>query len=213
MARLLQGQRRAMTFYRFFSHIYDPVNSFFYTDKMRRKLLEVARVRNGNKILEVGIGSAWTTEGITSRIEIGTIVGIDLTPEMLARARRKLKGLRLLHKVWLVQGDVENLPFQDNTFESVVSAGAAEHFPDLEKAIKEMVRTIKAEGVITLLVPKKPKTRLLKILLNPVMAFLTAEDLYHAFKSAGLQRVVMTNTGPRKFMSELAVIVRGEKLP
>lgn len=213
MLRLLQSKRRAMAFYRFFSHIYDPVNSFFYTDKMRRKLLEIARVRNVNKLLEVGIGSAWTTEGIASQIGEGTIVGVDLTPEMLTRARRKLMDLRRLQKVWLVQGDVENLPFKSNTFESIVSTGAVEHFPDLKKAIKEMARTAKMEGGITLLVPKKPKTELLQILLNSVMAFFTAEDLYHAFESAGLKRVVTTNTGPRKFMDELAVIVRGEKLP
>ena len=213
MMRLLQSKRRAMIFYRFFSHIYDPVNSFFYTDEMRRKLLEVAHVRNVHEVLEVGIGSAWTTEGIASQIGEGSIVGIDLTSEMLMRARRKLRDLGCLHKVWLVQGDVENLPFKDNAFESIVSAGAAEHFPDLKKAIKEMARTAKAEGGITLLVPKKPKTKLLKIFLNPVMAFFTAEDLYAAFKSAGLQRVIMTKTGPRKFMEELAVIIRGEKLP
>lgn len=202
-----------MTFYKFFSHIYDPVNSFFYTDKMRRKLLDIAHVRNANRVLEVGTGSAWTTEEIASRIGDGIVVGVDLTPEMLTRARRKLKDLKLLHKVWLVQGDVENLPFKDNTFESIVSAGAAEHFPDLKKAVKEMARTVRAEGRITILAPKKPKTGLLKIFSNPLMAFLTAEDLYQAFKSAGLQRVVITNTGPRKFMGELAVIVRGEKLP
>lgn len=213
MIRLLQSKRRAMIFYRFFSHIYDPVNSFFYTDKMRRKLLEVARVRTVYKVLEVGIGSAWTTEGIASQIGEGSVVGMDLTPEMLTRARRKLRDLGRLNKVWLVQGDVENLPFKDNTFESIVSAGAAEHFPDLEKAIKEMSRTAKAESCITLLVPKKPKTELLKIFLNSIMAFFTAEDLYAAFKSAGLQKVVMTDTGPRKFMNELAVIVSGEKLP
>ena len=201
-----------MTFYKFFSHIYDPVNSFFYTDKMRRKLLDIAHVRNANRVLEVGTGSAWTTEGIASRIGDGIIVGVDLTPEMLTRARRKLKDLKLLHKVWLVQGDVENLPFRGNTFESIVSAGAAEHFPDLKKAIKEMSRTVRADGGITLLVPKKPKTGLLKIFLNPVMAFSTAEDLYNALKSVGLQRVVITSTGPRKFMDELAVIVHGEKL-
>lgn len=213
MTRLLQGQRRAMTFYKFFSHIYDPVNSFFYTDKMRRKLLDLAHVQNAASVLEVGIGSAWTTEEIASRIGNGIIVGVDLTSEMLTRARGKLKALKLINKVWLVRGDVEHLPFKDNVFEGIVSAGAAEHFPDLEKAVEEMLRTVRPEGGITLLAPKEPQTGLLKTFFNPLMAFLRVEDVYRIFKSAGLERVVVAYTGPRKLMDDLAVIIHGEKIP
>jgi ubiquinone/menaquinone biosynthesis C-methylase UbiE len=71
-------------------------------------------------------------------------VGLDLSPDMLAKAaqRQDKRGFRAP----LVCGDVQHLPFRDGAFESVVSTFAINAVPDLESALREMLRVLRAGG-------------------------------------------------------------------
>jgi SAM-dependent methyltransferase len=69
-----------------------------------------------------------------------TVIGVDSSPEMLARAREKVPSGKF-H-----EGDLYDLPLDDDAVDLVVCAIALSHVPDLERALTELVRVLRPEG-------------------------------------------------------------------
>jgi ubiquinone/menaquinone biosynthesis C-methylase UbiE len=80
----------------------------------------------------------------------GSLVGVDLTPEMLDRARE-----RVAHEGWsnveLEVADATELPFEDESFSAVCSTLALSLVPDLDRAVGEAWRVLRPEGRIAAL--------------------------------------------------------------
>lgn len=98
----------------------------------------------GSKVLDVGCGS-----GIYSMrlAEMGyEVVGIDISQEMLKKAEEKVeeKGLDITFLVM----DVDDLKFENDTFDGIFSMTAFEFFQDDKKAMDEMFRVLKKSGQI-----------------------------------------------------------------
>ncbi|RLI83322.1 MAG: chitin-binding protein, partial [Archaeoglobales archaeon] len=102
---LLDDKRRARRFYRYFSKVYDFVNPIFYSEEMRRKVVDMANVKEGDLVLEVGCGTGFTTYEIVRRVK--DVVAIDITPEQISKAVKRFPDVNFL------MGDAENLPFKD----------------------------------------------------------------------------------------------------
>lgn len=102
----------------------------------------LARIQDGSygDALDIGCG-----EGRFSRILRGlgiNVVGVDLTDALIHRARQRdpTGDYRI--------GNVENLEFPDNTFDLVVSYLTFIDFPDIKRAIEEIVRVLRPGGVL-----------------------------------------------------------------
>jgi ubiquinone/menaquinone biosynthesis C-methylase UbiE len=106
---------------------------------VRADLIPLARGR----VLEVGIGTAGNLP-FYSNAE--SITGIDPDPHMLRRARRRAR--RLAIPVELRQEGAEHLPFDDDTFDSVVATWVLCTIPDPERALAEMRRVLKPGGLL-----------------------------------------------------------------
>jgi ubiquinone/menaquinone biosynthesis C-methylase UbiE len=131
---------RTQRLYRRFALVYDAVSLVFSLWRWRRwqgRVLPHAR----GLVLDVGCGTGVLLERLAGR---GEAVGLDLSPDMLAKAaqRQDKRGFRAP----LVCGDVQHLPFRDGAFESVVSTFAINAVPDLESALREMLRVLRAGG-------------------------------------------------------------------
>ena len=81
-------------------------------------LLQALAIEPGQRVLEVGCGTASTLERVCQRCT-AHVVGLDLLQEMLVRARRRLSAAGILDRVLLVRGSAERIPFRSATFSAV----------------------------------------------------------------------------------------------
>lgn len=103
-------------------------------------LLEAVRLAPGMKLLDVPTGSGALAAEATRRG--ASVVGIDISSEMVAQARKRHPGLDFR------VGDVEHLPIADGVLDAVVCAFGIGHFPYPEASVAECMRTLKPGGRI-----------------------------------------------------------------
>jgi len=205
----LADKRRVMVFYQVFSKVYDMLNIFFYTDAMRNEVVELANIRQGSYVLDVGCGTGYTTEAVVKRLELGEVIGIDLTPQQLRKAARRLKPEKVTLN--LSRGDADHLPFKDETFDAIVSVGALEYFPNPKKALQEMVRVIKPGRKVVVGGPESEWFK--KISLNRMLYTPSAREVEEFFTQAKLREVKGVLTGLNTFFgtNKYVVVVVGTK--
>jgi SAM-dependent methyltransferase len=108
------------------------------------RLVDFAGVRTGQRILDVGCGTG--VVAITARRRGARVTGLDLTPELLRRARENAT-IADVDIEWH-EGDAENLPFGDGAFDVVLSQFGHIFAPRPEVATREMLRVLEPGGVI-----------------------------------------------------------------
>ena len=110
------------------------------------RIKSIAIVPGNGKVLEIGCGNGQGTQLIQKHFQPRTVVGIDLDPQMIKIARQKdYKG-----EADFQVANVNNLPFKDNTFDAVFDFGIIHHIPNWKKAIEEIVRVTKPDGLLVL---------------------------------------------------------------
>jgi SAM-dependent methyltransferase len=109
------------------------------------RLLDVAGVRTGERVLDVGCGTGVVTRQAALRVGgSGTVIGLDLNEEMLAVARAASAAVRPAIE-WR-QGSATALPFGDGDFDVVVCHQALQFVSDRSAAMREMRRVLAVGG-------------------------------------------------------------------
>ncbi len=103
-------------------------------------------VNEGESVLDIGCGSGVDTIFAAKMTgPTGKVVGIDLMPEMLQRAKENLT-LANLDGVTYGEASADKLSFPDENFDAVISNGAFNLIPDKAKALSEVFRVLKQGG-------------------------------------------------------------------
>lgn len=97
------------------------------------------------KLLEVPVGTGILTMPVYQTLPQANITCLDYSPDMMGRAEEKAARLRL-NNVTFRQGDVGALPYEDETFDVVLSLNGFHAFPDKEAAYREVFRVLKPGG-------------------------------------------------------------------
>jgi ubiquinone/menaquinone biosynthesis C-methylase UbiE len=125
----------------------------FTEERSRRRALEIAAVRDGQAVLEVAVGTGLAFEELVRANPHGRTVGIDLTPAMLSRARRRVERAGLAGAYQLEIGDAYALPFDDGSFDLVHNAYMFDLLPepDFARVLGEMFRVLRPGGRLVVL--------------------------------------------------------------
>ena len=154
-----------------------------------KKLLDLHKklIRNHHKpaALELCCGTGLVGAAIKNKVK--SIIGMDISPSMLAQAKRRLTRV--------IKGTAEKIRFPDKTFDLIICRQSL-HFLDLEKLAKEIKRVLKANGqvIISQTVPfgRKDSTYLKKIhsVKQPLLKnFITENDVIRLVKAIGCNQI------------------------
>ncbi|HEX5028352.1 MAG TPA: methyltransferase domain-containing protein [Gaiellaceae bacterium] len=108
----------------------------------------LGRLVRGERVLDVGSGAG--TDSLVASQMVGPdgyVTGIDMTPEMLARARTAASEMGASN-VEFVEAEAEQLPFDDRSFDVVISNGVIDLIPDKDAVFAELFRVLEPGGRI-----------------------------------------------------------------
>ncbi len=141
--------------------VYDLMESIVERSRYSRWRQVLWSKVEGKDILEVGVG---TGKNFPYYPENADVTAIDFSEKMLSRAREKAQGQGL--KVHLFQMDVQNLEFEDNTFDTVVASFVFCSVPDPVRGLMEVERVCKPGGKVVLLEHVLSANRILAWVMN-----------------------------------------------
>ena len=136
--------------YRKFASMYD-IWSGIAESKARQRCLEVADIKNGDSVLEVAVGTGILFERILQLNRTGRNEGVDLTEEMLSRARARVQKSGASGYVLKV-GDAYSLHYSDNSFDVVLNNYMFDLIPERDFAaiLSEFKRVLRNSGRIVI---------------------------------------------------------------
>lgn len=193
-------ERRVKTYFRKIAPQYDLVNtlvSFGFHHHWRKFTVEKTDLRPGQQVLDVCCGTGLITKDLAEKVSpAGNVVGLDLSPSMLAVAEQNLADSPWRNCIQLVEGNALSLPFADNSFDRAVIGYGLRNVSDMRQALRELFRVVKPEGKVIALELARPPYPVFKqlhylytaLFLPLVGSFLTGNKdpylyLYHSVQT------------------------------
>lgn len=112
-------------------------------------VLEKMHLAPADNVLDVGCGAGWLSRRLAKMVPQGRVVGVDVSDEMIRRARRASVNFENL---MFVTGEVEEIPWEPNFFSHVISVESSYYWPDRAAGIREIFRVLKPGGSAWMLI-------------------------------------------------------------
>jgi len=129
-----------------FAPLYDKIFGKIFYNRLEQ-VIENLDIPPGARVLEVGAGTGTSFPAYPSHCEI---TGVDLAPDMLARARQKIEENGWSHFIKVLEMNALDLKFPDNTFDYVMAFHVVTVVPDPVRMIAEAKRVCKPGGRIVI---------------------------------------------------------------
>jgi demethylmenaquinone methyltransferase / 2-methoxy-6-polyprenyl-1,4-benzoquinol methylase len=152
---------------RFAQHLFAPLPqrydrlaellSFGQNGRWRRAMISRIEPAPGQTVLDVASGTAGVALGLAR--SGATVVGVDLTEQMLRQGQRNVTDARMGHRIRLVAGRAEQLPFEDAAFDALTFTYLFRYVVDPEATLRELARVVKPGGRVASLEFMLPPSR------------------------------------------------------
>ena len=153
---------------RFAQHLFAPlpqrydqlaeILSFGQNGRWRRAMISRIAPAPGQAVLDVASGTAGVALQIAARTG-ASVVGVDLTEQMLRQGQRNVAGAGLSDRIRLTAGRAEQLPFADATFDALTFTYLLRYVLDPQATLSELARVVKPGGQVASLEFLVPPSR------------------------------------------------------
>jgi arsenite methyltransferase len=151
--------------------------------------IELMEIPAGARILDLGCGSGWASRLMAERAQLGKVIGIDISDEMVQLATNTSKDFS---NIEFKVASAETLPFIDNEFTHVFSMESLYYYSNMLAALKEVYRVLGDAGrfvtVVDLYFENEPSHQWIPTLNVPVQ-LLSIPDYRNVFEEAGFVNV------------------------
>src|SRR5499427_8605358 len=118
------------------------------------KTMRLMKLRPGERVLDLGCGSGWATRLLARLVGdgpegFGQVVGLDISDEMVRQAREESKDFENILYVW---GSAQQIPWEENFFDKVLSVESFYYYPDQDRALMELFRVVAPRGRLFILI-------------------------------------------------------------
>jgi phosphatidylethanolamine/phosphatidyl-N-methylethanolamine N-methyltransferase len=125
----------------------------------RKAVLEALRLKPGDRVLEVGVGTGLSLPMYPESVKV---TGVDLSSEMLAKARERVAKRKLSNVEALLEMDAEKMSFPDASFDKVVAMYVMPVVRHPARVLEEFHRVCKADGEIFVVNHVKSDNRIIR---------------------------------------------------
>jgi len=198
--RKAYAQDRVTRLYNALAKHYDALHGFLtaHSDERGRRMVVGKTVRTGQHVLDTGAGTGSTALLAARRAgPKGKVVLLDASEGMLKEAREKAEQVGLADRMRFEIGDMQSLPFADNTFDCVLSTYSVCPLGDPSRGALEAYRVLRPGGRAGFAHSIEPRNRIVRYLADKIesIAWLVpfismgcrAVDVLPALKNAGAQ--------------------------
>ena len=118
------------------------------------KTMRLMNLRPGERVLDLGCGSGWATRLLARLVAdgpegFGQVVGVDVSDEMIRQARAESKDFDNVLYAW---GSAQQIPWEENFFDKVLSVESFYYYPDQDRALAELFRVMAPHGRLFILI-------------------------------------------------------------
>jgi len=118
------------------------------------KTIRLMDLRRGQRVLDLGCGSGWATRLLARLVAdgpegFGQVVGVDVSDEMIRLARSASQDFENVLYVW---GSAQQIPWEENFFDKVLSVESFYYYPDQDRALAELFRVMAPHGRLFILI-------------------------------------------------------------
>ncbi len=163
-------------------------------DRGNRKIadstLELLQLEPGHQVLEIGFGGGYALSRLAERLSAGVATGVDVSPEMVARARSRFARQIDSGRLRIQVGDACRLPFPDAAFDRVFTVNTIYFWREVMAGLGEIRRVLKPDGLAAISI--RSKERMQRSALTRYDAFerlFSPEELVEVMREARFREI------------------------
>jgi C_GCAxxG_C_C family probable redox protein len=185
-------QRESKGYFEKVADQWDNMQESFFSDSARKKAFEIANIKSGDIIADIGAGTGYITEGLINNDV--KVIAVDQSPSMLKEMKKKFSTFENIdYRV----GDSENLPIKDFEADYAFANMYLHHVDHPEKSIKEMARILKNGGKLFVMDLDEHTHEFLRTEQFDKWLGFKRNDIKKWFESAGLKNIVVDCVGDK----------------
>src|SRR5579872_628966 len=152
-------------------------------------VLDQMNLARDENILDVGSGIGWLVRMLAERVPEGRVIGMDISDEMVRRARRKYVAVE---NAMFVVGAADEIPWDANFFTHAISVESAYYWPDPARGLREIHRVLREGGTAWILINyyfENPHSHQWGNVLATPTQLLSSEEWETIFRHTGFSQV------------------------
>lgn len=156
--------------------------------KLINYMFSVSDIKNGDSILDIGFGPGQFFKHILKDYDNCFMAGIDISEDMIKRAKKHFSKYIKQEKLELKLASVEKIPYNNNFFDTVFTANTIYFWQNTDKCMKEILRTLKPGGKV--IIGYRTREQLEKLTLDKnIFTFYDINEIEIMMKKAGFRKI------------------------